>query len=425
MIHVGGIDVAVGPASVGNRIGTTHRNSVPISAFDWSEASSSFTELSIIVPTRNESGNIERLLERLVPATVDRSLEVIFVDDSSDDTPEVIQAAATSYPCPVRLIHREPDQRSGGLGGAVLAGMHSARGQWIVVMDGDLQHPPELIPELRIRAQTESCDLVVASRYCPDGEASNFGLLRALTSRGFTVAAKALFPRRLRNVNDPMSGFFLVRRAAIDLESLRPNGFKILLEIIGRTPGLRIGSVPFSFGERFAGQSKASLREGLRFLQLLFALRLGPGMARFGQFGLVGISGLVVNSLLLAFWTESIGLYYLVSLVLATQGSSLWNFYLSEYWVFKGAGLEGSRVSRGALFLLMNNAALLARAPMVFVLTSQLSVNYLYSNILSMVALLLLRFAVADSLIWKNPAAKPAPVPNTIPGIAQEREVAA
>jgi len=221
-----------------------------------------------------------------------------------------------------------------------------------------------------------------------------------------------------------MSGFFLVRRAALDLNRLQPNGFKILLEIVGKTPNLRIASVPFQFGERHAGESKASVQEGMRFLSLLLTLRLGAGFMRFTQFGLVGLSGLLVNSLLLAFWTETVGIYYLASLLLATQGSSLWNFFLSEFWVFTKTTDDGQRINRGAMFLLMNNAALLARGPIVFGLTSFLGVNYLISNVVSMVALLLLRFAVADSLIWKlkDPIVAQTPAISTI---TQEHEVAA
>jgi dolichol-phosphate mannosyltransferase len=274
------------------------------------------------------------------------------------------------------------------------------------------------------RAREQSRDLVVASRYCANGSASSFSLSRSVLSQGSTLAAKSLFPRRLRHVNDPMSGFFLVRRAALDLNRLQPNGFKILLEIVGKTPNLRIASVPFQFGERHAGESKASVQEGMRFLSLLLTLRLGAGFMRFTQFGLVGLSGLLVNSLLLAFWTETVGIYYLASLLLATQGSSLWNFFLSEFWVFTKTTDDGQRVNRGAMFLLMNNAALLARGPIVFGLTSFLGVNYLISNVVSMVALLLLRFAVADSLIWKlkDPIVAQTPAISTI---TQEHEVAA
>lgn len=358
-------------------------------------------ELSVIIPTRNESGNIAPLLQRLSLVVLAQPTEVIFVDDSTDDTPASIMRAGQDYPCLVRLIHRTRDERTGGLGGAVVAGMREARGRWIVVMDGDLQHPPELIPTLLATARGARKDLVVASRYCEDGDASSFGKVRALVSRGSTLAAKTAFPGKLRHVDDPMTGFFLIRRNALDLDRLRPNGFKILLDIVARTPGLRTASVPFEFGERHSGTSKASLREGLRFINLLFTLRVGTSMARFSGFGLVGVSGLVVNSLLLAFFTEILGIYYMLSMVMATQGSTAWNFSLSEYLIFNRQRGHSGQVRRATLFFAMNNIALLARGPMVFNLTAHFGMNYLLSNLVSMIALLLLRYALADWIIWR------------------------
>ena len=379
-------------------------------------------ETSIIVPTRNEAGNVVQLLTRLEPVVKATHAEVIFVDDSEDSTPDIITAAGKDYARPVRLIHREPDSRQGGLGGAVLAGMTASHGHWIVVMDGDLQHPPEIVPKMLALATNDSLDLVIANRYCDGGSAESFSPVRSLTSKGSTLAAKAMFPTRLRNVDDPMTGFFLVRKSALNLAALQPNGFKILLEIVAKTPHLRIGSVPFQFGERFAGKSKASLREGARFLSLLFTLRFGTGFNRFVQFGAVGITGLIVNSALLAFWTELIGVYYMMSLLLATQGSTLWNFLLSERLVFKDSQHRDGQWQRGTMFFLMNNAALLARGPMVFYMTTLIGFNYLVSNILSMVALLIVRFALADSIIWKSRTEESSLAIAPMHGIAPEGE---
>ena len=367
-------------------------------------------ELSIIIPTRNEAGNIEPLLSRLLPVTAVRAAEIIFVDDSSDKTPLAISNAATGYPCPIRLIHRSAEDRAGGLGGAVVAGMREACGRWIVVMDGDLQHPPELIPDLLSTALQGGKDLVVASRYCENGDASSFGVVRAMVSRGSTLAAKAVFPGKLRHVDDPLTGYFLIRRSALDIDRLRPNGFKILLDIIARTPGLRITSVPFRFGTRHAGTSKASLREGLRLVRLLVTLRMGASMSRLSGFSIVGLTGLVVNSLLLAFFTEILGVYYMLSMVMATQGSTAWNFALSEYFIFNRQRSHNGQIRRAALFFAMNNVALLARGPIVFNLTAHFGMNYLLANLASMAALLALRFALADWIIWRSqPELRPAP----------------
>ena len=199
-----------------------------------------------------------------------------------------------------------------------------------------------------------------------------------------------------------MSGFFLVRRDALQLDGLRPRGFKILLEILVRHPHLRAAEVSFEFGERYAGRSKASVREGLRYLALLTRLR-------FARFGLVGLSGLVVNTVLLAFLTDVVGLFYVVSAVIATQGSTLWNFCFTEAWVFAGRDHRRSRATRMGLFFLMNNIALALRGPLLVLLTSGLGIHYVVSNILSLLALTLVRFALADTWIWAKagPPARP------------------
>ena len=108
-------------------------------------------DLSIIVPTFNEGPNVDELLRRIGETLEGRVFEVIFVDDSSDDTPTVISAAAERAGFPVRLIHR--DVPTAGLGGAVVEGFRAATSRWCLVMDGDLQHPPEDIPRLLERAE--------------------------------------------------------------------------------------------------------------------------------------------------------------------------------------------------------------------------------------------------------------------------------
>jgi Glycosyl transferase family 2 len=229
--------------------------------------------VSVVVPTRNEAGNVERLIRLLDDVVPMVPMEIVFVDDSDDDTVAAIERAGRRSRRSVEVIHRAEGERSGGLGGAVLAGLRRARGAWACVMDADLQHPPAVLQQLLECAETRDVDVVVASRLCAGGDLGDFGLGRRAVSHACGTAAKAVFPRRLRGVSDPMSGFFMVRRAAVDLDALRPRGFKILLEILARTPGLRVAEVPFRFGERNCGDSKASLAEGLRYLGRLLALR--------------------------------------------------------------------------------------------------------------------------------------------------------
>ncbi|MEA2514228.1 MAG: dolichol-phosphate mannosyltransferase, partial [Thermomicrobiales bacterium] len=305
---------------------------------------------------------------------------------------------------------RPPGARGGGLGGAVVHGLREARAEWVCVMDADLQHPPEVVPRLLDQVRDRQDDLVIASRYCESGTVGSFGRTRATFSRGSTLAARAAFPDRLRGVTDPMSGFFLIRRSAIDAEALQPTGFKILLEILARSRRLRVSEVPFEFGTRHAGHSKASAREGLRYVRQLAGLRLNDDALRFLKFGLVGASGLLVNSLLLAFNAGVLGLFYLIAALLATQGSTAWNFALTERLVFLSGRRSEGRRRRCVLFFAMNNVAFGLRGPMMFVLTSALGMHYLWSNIVSMLALMILRYTTADRWIWGS-AQPPLTVP--------------
>jgi dolichol-phosphate mannosyltransferase len=230
-------------------------------------------QLTILVPTRNEAENVEPLLMRL-SGTVAPSTVVLFVDDSDDDTPHVIEEARERGfgSLAIRLLHRSGEQRTGGLGGAVLAGLERTHTQWVCVMDGDLQHPPEVVPRLLNAATSTQADLVVASRHIEGGGNEGLGPVRTAVSWGSTMLAKAMFPHRLRGIRDPMSGFFLFRRDAMT-QPMSPRGFKILLEMAVRHPNLIRCEVPFVFVERILGTSKGTIREGFRYLQLLAEMR--------------------------------------------------------------------------------------------------------------------------------------------------------
>lgn len=358
-------------------------------------------EVSLVIPTRNESGNVRALLERVRSALAGRSVEVLFVDDSDDDTPAAIERA-TRPGERVVLLHRLPADRTGGLGGAVVEGIRNATAPWVCVMDGDLQHPPEVVADLMQRARLDDVDLVIASRFCEGGGVGEFGRARGLLSKASTLTAAGLFRRDLAAVTDPMSGFFLVRRSAVALDHLRPTGFKILLEILVRSNGLRVAETPFEFASRHAGDSKANTAEGMRYLRQLWRLRLASLTARFGRFGAVGLTGLVVNTALLALLVGGVGIGYIAAALLATQGSTIWNFLLTDRFVFRGRSMRRSTGARFALFLGVNNSALLVRIPLLWILTSELGVHYLAANVFSLVSLTILRFGLSDGWIWAS-----------------------
>ena len=366
--------------------------------------------LAVIIPTRNESRNVQPLLRLIYQAVVDLPVEIIFVDDSTDNTLEVIAQAGREYPFDVTVIAR-PAERRNGLGMAVVEGIAAAQAEWVCVMDGDLQHPPEVIPQLLAHAQETGATLVAASRLTDGGSTAGLTWRRKLVSYTLAVASRALFPNRLRRLTDPLTGFFLVKREALLPDDLRPEGFKILLEIMIRTPHLRVAELPFEFGERVAGESKASTQEALKLFRQLLRLSLEPHKYLL-RFFMVGASGLVVNTLAMMGATF-VGLHYLAAATLATQTSTLWNFGLLEAWAYKDREFrQKERWQRLASFLLMNNAALLLRGPLM-VLLIYFGVHYLVANAVTLVVIAFLRYAVSDSLIWRtrratSPAASPA-----------------
>jgi dolichol-phosphate mannosyltransferase len=241
---------------------------------------------------------------------------------------------------------------------------------------------------------------VVASRYCNRGDVGKLSPFRLAVSRGSAMLAKALFPRRLRSVSDPMSGCFLVRRSAVDARALRPSGFKILLEILLTGNALVTRDVPFRFGERHSGNSKASWHEGLTYLRRLVELRIDRRWRRLAGFAAVGALGVAVNTGVLALLTRDVHIWYLIASILATQIAILSNFALTERLVFRGAQTEKSLLFRFASYLLINNTSLLISGPMLLLLVSALGMNVLLANVLSLVLLVLVRFAIADSYIW-------------------------
>jgi dolichol-phosphate mannosyltransferase len=363
--------------------------------------------VTVVVPTRNESENAAPLVQRLRAALAGITAEILFVDDSDDATPQAIEAAAGSGrpgDVPVRCLHREPADRRGGLGGAVVMGFKESAGDVAVVMDGDLQHPPETVPALLAELERSGKDIVVASRYASGGDAAGLGTRgRARTSHAATGAARLLFPGRLRSVSDPMSGFFAVRLSALNLDEMRPVGFKILLEAIVRSSSGTVAEVPFTFGPRGGNESKAGLREGIRYGRHLAGLRasslLPPRLNRLIAFGTVGVAGVAVNTLAMYMLLRLAGLNYLVAAALSTQVSTTFNFAGAELWVFRG-GKSRTMWGRYWRFSVVNNVAMVARLPLLALLVHH-GMGKLTANAVTLLLVFLVRFLIADRIIYR------------------------
>jgi dolichol-phosphate mannosyltransferase len=357
--------------------------------------------LSIVVPTRNESGNVVALLDRIHSAVTDLSFEVIFVDDSTDNTVATIQAAKTNYPFQISVIAR-PAERRNGLGMAVVEGMKAAGSEWVVVMDGDLQHPPEVIQQLMKQAQSTGADLVAASRLTEGGGTDGLDVKRKLLSHSLAAVSRLVFHKNLRTMTDPLTGFFLFRRSAVSADVLQPKGFKILLEILVRCPKLQVAEVPFKFAQRHAGASKANPREMLNLFQQMLELRFAPHK-KLLRFLTVGVTGLVVNTALMYVFAELLGIHFLIAAILATQGSTLWNFVGTEKWAFKRHDKSPKYLwLRLMSFFLVNNSMLLLRGPILAIFVTRLGMSALLGNFLSLVVLTAVRYVIADKVIWGN-----------------------
>ncbi|MEU1403291.1 glycosyltransferase family 2 protein [Streptomyces sp. NPDC005728] len=377
---------------------SSHEYTAPVPGLDAVEVPEPGA-VTIVVPTFNESANIRQLLRQItesVPARL--PCEVVFVDDSTDDTPEVIREAAQDCPFPVAVLHRE--EPVGGLGGAVVEGLKAATSEWIVVMDGDCQHPPSLVPELVATGERANAGLVVASRYIKGGSRAGLaGSYRVAVSRGATWLTKALFPRKLRGVSDPMSGFFAIRRSAVTAEVLKPLGYKILLELAVRSRPRQVAEVPFVFQDRFAGESKSTAQEGFRFLRHLVGLRTASPVARMVGFGLIGASGFVPN--LVGLWALTVlGLHYVPAEILANQLGVAWNFLLIEQLLFRDRRAHRRWWDRLGRFALLANADLVLRIPLIALLVDRFGMGALTATALALVTTFVLRFAGTEALVY-------------------------
>lgn len=247
---------------------------------------------SIIVPTYREAANIEPLVGRVFAAfaAAGREGELVIVDDDSQDGMETI-VAKLAVRHPVRLIVRRGER---GLASAVLAGLGAARFDQFVVLDADLQHPPEMIPALLDRLEEGGCDFVIATRYAEgSGIAGDWPFLRRAGSWLATLLARPLMP-----VSDPMSGFFALDRKTWErAEKLSPIGYKIGLELFVKARCRRPAEVPITFEARAVGASKFGFREQLRYLRHLRRLywsrypritRVLLGAMMIGMVGLFG-----------------------------------------------------------------------------------------------------------------------------------------
>jgi putative flippase GtrA len=224
-----------------------------------------------------------------------------------------------------------------------------------------------------------------------------------LNSKILTTVARTLFPRRLKNVSDPLTGLFLVRRDGVDVGALRPDGFKILLEILVRNPGLQVSEVHFQFAPRYSGESKADVREGGRFFRHLLTLRTTAN-PHLGRFLVVGLLGFLGNIVLFEVFSNLELLSPVLSTWLTAELVWLAIFFALDFWVFSEQESEGRRRRFWGFFLLTQAGILVIHLPLFLLLTRLLGATPSAANIMAFVVVGLVRYLLSEQWVWTRSA---------------------
>lgn len=283
-------------------------------------------DLSIIVPTYNEGANVRKLTEKITRTLHGQlaAYEILFVDDSTDDTPRQLERLADEYP-QVRYIHRIAER---GLASAVVLGFRRSRGDIIIVMDADLQHPPELLPVIVKRLA--AADIVIPSRFISGGSDGGLSRLRKLVSWTARSIGR-LFIRRLRVISDCTGGYFGVHRRVLAGADLQPVGWKILMEVLVKGNYHSVHEIPYPFAPRDAGASKMTWRDQRDYLRHVVRLsRHNPEDSRFFAFCLVGAAGVVVNLLCLKLFLDLFGLNVAAASTMASLTAMIHNYLWND-----------------------------------------------------------------------------------------------
>ena len=304
-------------------------------------------DLSVVIPTLNEVGNVEALLAKLGVALAGIEWEAIFVDDgSTDGTPELLTRIAQADRR-VRMIRRIGRR---GLSSAVVEGALASTTPIIAVIDADLQHDERILPELYRAIADGGHELAVGTRYCDGGSTGDWAEQRLKISRFATALASPIMKTRL---SDPMSGFFAVRRDAL-LEAA-PNlsnvGYKILLDLVASSPRpLKVAEVGYTFGTRQSGASKLDEMVALEYVELLLDKTIGRFIpVKLVQFGAIGMVGVGVHLALLYVSLNLFGAVFAIAQATAVMGAMTFNFALNNRFTYRDRQLKGARWFKGLI----------------------------------------------------------------------------
>lgn len=360
---------------------------------------------SLVIPTYNESENLEELVKRLsqlLDPFLPSQYELIVVDDDSPDyTWKVAQYLMAEYP-QLRVMRRQQER---GLSTAVLRGWQVARGEVLGAIDADLQHPPEVLLQLLSEIQ-RGADLAVASRHIADGGVSDWSIFRRILSRGAQLLGLVILPGVVGRVSDPMSGYFMVRRPCIAGKRMNPTGYKILIEVLGRGDIRWIGEVGYVFQERQEGESKVTWKQYVEYLHHLMRLRLDLWpLGRFIRYGAVGLSGVFVDMAVFYLLRTVLGLGLTRSAMLSAEVAIVNNFLWNDFWTFGDIARKQPGKAQRLKRLLKFNAiclmGLILNVLLVNLLFNVFGVNEYLAKLLAIGAVTLWNFWINLKLSWR------------------------
>ncbi len=362
-------------------------------------------KFSLIIPTFNESQNIEEIvsiLSKILDRTIPQAYELIVVDDDSPDrTWELASELTLQYP-QLRVIRRETER---GLSTAVIRGWQAAQGEILGVIDADLQHPPEILIQLW-REMEKGAELAVASRNVEGGGVSEWSMARRFLSRGAQILGLIILPEVIGRLSDPMSGYFMVRRSTIAGKQLSPVGYKILIEVAARGQIRWISETGYIFRERVAGASKVTWKQYVEYLQHLVKLRfsLWP-VTRFLRFGVVGFSGVFVDMGVFYLLRTVLGLALTRSAIFSSEIAIINNFLWNDLWTFGdiSSKQQGNRkrLRRFLKFNLVCMAGLILNVLIVNFLFNIVHVNEYLAKLIAIAMITFLNFWLNVKLSWR------------------------
>ncbi len=354
------------------------------------------TMFSIIVPTYNERENVKKLLNEIENLLEGEEFEIIVVDDNSpDNTADVVKSLEKRYDN-LNLIVRKNKR---GLSSAVIDGIRRSKYRKIIVMDADLQHPPSVIP--RIVEELDKYDMVIASRYTAGGSVERWNIVRKLISKGANLFAHIMIPK-VRKIKDPMSGFFGFWKDKVDIDKLDPIGYKIMLEILVKGNFKNVIEIPYTFRERFSGESKFKMKTMREYIKHVGTLSRYTGYFRtLFKFIAVGSSGILVNLGIFYLLLRIFDIYDLISVIIAIESSIVWNFTFNYLWTFKDRKSPENIFVKLGKFEMVSLGGLAINFLFYYILTRVFNILNLLAELIAIFIAFAFNFFLNDLWTWR------------------------